>query len=65
MQKSLRGRLMLAVALCGLFETAAHAQSTSGTTTTTTSPASVTGTDPVPITPDVMDAILLMLQMVV
>ncbi len=64
MQKSLRGKLILAIALCGLFGTAAHAQTTSGTTTTTT-PDSVTGTDPVPISPNAIDIILLVLQTVV
>jgi hypothetical protein len=56
MYKSLTRRLVLAILLGTLSGTIAHAD------TTTPTPTSVTGTDPVPTSPHVITVILTLLQ---
>jgi hypothetical protein len=56
MHKSLTRRLVLALVLGTLSGTIAHAD------TTTPTPTSVTGTDPVPTSPNVVTVILMLLQ---
>ena len=63
MNRSVAGRIVIAAALCGLLGLPAYADSISSTTPTRPSTNdSVTGTDPVPISPHVIGVIVTIMQ---